>query len=96
MSEYFEASEKLPAPTMDMHRGIAALIGELQAIDAYSQRYEACTDPELRLVMAHHRDHHKKQASMMLEWIRRRDVKFDHELKTALFKAGPITAPFQS
>ena len=91
-----ETPDNLPAPTLDMHRGLAQLVQELQAIDAYMQRHEACTDPELRLVLAHHRDLHKKQAAMLLEWIRRRDVRFDHELKTALFKAGPITAPVQS
>jgi hypothetical protein len=93
---YVEPLDKLPAPIMDMHRGIAGLISELQAVDAYAQRYEACTDSELRLVIAHHRDQHKKQAAMLLEWLRRRDSRLDHELKTALFKAGPICAPFQS
>jgi uncharacterized protein len=28
---------------------------------------------------------------MVLEWIRRRDPKMDHELRDSLFKTGPIT-----
>jgi hypothetical protein len=91
-----EPLEKLNAPLLDMHRGLAALIDSLQALDAYTQRHEACTDPELRLVLANHRDAQKKQAAMLLEWVRRRDVRFDHELKNALFKAGPITADKQT
>lgn len=87
-----EPLEKLTAPLLDMHRGLASLIAALQALDSTTQRHEACTDPELRLVLAAHRDAHKKQAAMLLEWVRRRDVRFDHELKQALFKAGPITA----
>jgi hypothetical protein len=93
---YLEPVEKLAAPTQDMHRGLASIIEALHAVDSYTQRYDACTDPELRLIIAHHRDQHKAQAAMLLEWVRRRDVRFDHELKQALFKAGPITAQFKS
>ncbi|MEN9868799.1 MAG: hypothetical protein RL748_4389 [Pseudomonadota bacterium] len=93
---YIEPHDKLDAPTRDMHRGLAALIEALQAVDHYNQRYDTCTDPELRLIIAHHRDQHKAQAAMLLEWVRRRDVRFDHELKQALFKAGPITAAIKS
>ena len=91
-----EPLDKLPAPLLDMHRGLASLIAALQHVDSYSQRHEACTDPELKLVLANHRDAHKKQAAMLLEWVRRRDVRFDHELKAVLFKAGPITAEKQT
>ncbi len=87
-----ESPEKLSAPLLDMHRGLASLIVALQAVDSCSQRHEACTDPELRLVLAKQRDAHKREVAMLLEWVRRRDVRFDHEFKQALFKAGPITA----
>jgi hypothetical protein len=36
------------------------------------------------------RDGEKKNIAMLLEWIRRHDPKFDHALRAALFKAGPI------
>jgi hypothetical protein len=91
-----EPIDKLAAPSMDMHRAIRSLIDELEALDGYTQRYEACTDPELRLVIAHHRDKKKEHAAMLLEWMRRRDSKLDQELHAALFKAGPITAQHRS
>ncbi len=91
---YQEPLDKLSAPTMDMHRAIAALIEKLQELDAQNQRHEGCTDPELRLLLAHGRDAGKRQIAMLLEWMRRRDVKFDIDMKAVLFKAGPIVAPY--
>lgn len=83
---------KLSAQTMDMHRAITSLMRKLESLDGYNQRFDACTDPELKRIIAHSRDEEKAHASMLLEWIRRRDPTMDHELRTALFKAGPITA----
>ena len=90
---YHEPIEKLSAQTMDMHRAITSLVEELETVDWYNQRFDACTDPELKRILAHNRDEEKEHASMLLEWIRRRDPKMNHELHEALFKAGPITAP---
>ena len=90
-----EPAAGLPAPTLDMHRAIAALAEELAALDASNQRFEACTDPELRRVLAQRGDVCRKQLAMLLEWMRRRDNRLDKELKDALFKAGPIVAQFQ-
>ena len=64
---------------------------ELEAVDWYNQRVDACTDPELKRILEHNRDEEKEHAAMVLEWIRRRDPKMDHELKENLFKTGPIT-----
>lgn len=88
---YHEPLEKLSTETMDMHRAIQSLMEELEAVDWYNQRADACADPELKAILEHNRDEEKEHASMMLEWIRRRDPKFDHELKDSLFKTGPIT-----
>ena len=88
---YHEPVEKLSKETMDMHRAIVSLMEELEAVDWYNQRVDACSDPELKAILAHNRDEEKEHAAMVLEWIRRRDPKFDHELKDALFKEGPIT-----
>jgi len=88
---YHEPLEKLSAATMDMHRAITSLMEELEAVDWYNQRVDACGDPELKAILAHNRDEEKEHAAMVLEWIRRRDPAFDHELKDALFKTGPIT-----
>lgn len=88
---YHELVEKLSKETMDMHRAIVSLMEELEAVDWYNQRVDACSDPELKAILAHNRDEEKEHAAMVLEWIRRRDPKFDHELKDSLFKEGPIT-----
>ena len=88
---YHEPVEKLSAATMDMHRAIVSLMEELEAVDWYNQRVDACTDPDLKAILAHNRDEEKEHAAMVLEWIRRRDPVFDHELKDTLFKNGPIT-----
>ena len=84
----------LPATALDMHRAIGALVAALQALDLNSQRFEACTDPELRRVLAHAGDTSRREAAMLFEWMRRRDARLDKELKEALFKAGPIVAQF--
>ena len=89
-----EAAEDLPAPIMDMHRAIGALGEEFAALDLTNQRFEACTDPELRRVLAYRGDACRKQVAMLLEWMRRRDSRLDKEMKEALFKAGPIVAQF--
>ena len=44
----------------------------------------------LFLVLAHNRDEEKEHASMLLEWIRRRDPKFDEALRTYLFTEGDL------
>ncbi|HTN65961.1 MAG TPA: ferritin-like domain-containing protein [Burkholderiaceae bacterium] len=88
---YHEPIEKLSAATMDMHRAVQSLMEELEAVDWYNQRVDACTDPELKRILEHNRDEEKEHAAMVLEWIRRHDPKMDHELKENLFKTGPIT-----
>lgn len=88
---YHEPIEKLSIETMDMHRAVQSLMEELEAVDWYNQRVDACTDQELKQILAHNRDEEKEHAAMVLEWIRRRDSKLDHELKEYLFKTGPIT-----
>ena len=84
----------LPATALDMHRAIATLVAALQSLDASTQRLEACTDPELRRVLAHAGDTSRREAAMLFEWMRRRDARPDKEMKEALFKAGPIVAQF--
>ena len=82
---YHEPVELLSAETRDMHRAIVSLMEELEAVDWYNQRVDACSDPELKAVLAHNRDEEKEHASMVLEWIRRRDPSFDKELRDYLF-----------
>jgi hypothetical protein len=47
-------------------------------------------DEELRLILEHNRDEEKEHASMILEWIRRRDPKFDECLRQYLFTSGSV------
>jgi ferritin-like protein len=85
-----ESVGELSAKTRDMHRAIASLIEELEAVAWYQQRAEACTDPALKAILAHNRDEEKEHASMVLEWIRRNDATFSKELKDYLFTDKPI------
>jgi len=87
---YHEPIEKLSSATQDFHRAIVSLIEELEAVDWYNQRVDACIDPELKRVLAHNRDEEIEHAAMTLEWIRRNNSKFDEELRERLFKPGPI------
>ena len=87
---YHEPVEELSAETRDMHRAIVSLMEELEAVDWYNQRVDACKDTELAAILAHNRDEEKEHAAMLLEWIRRRDQKLDDELKDYLFTSKPI------
>ena len=87
---YHEPVEELSDETRDMHRAIVSLMEELEAVDWYNQRVDACKDGELREILAHNRDEEKEHAAMVLEWIRRRDPTFSAELKEALFTDGPM------
>jgi hypothetical protein len=87
-----ESVEALEPKTIEMHRAIASLIEELEAVDWYSQRIDASRDAALREVLAHNRDEEKEHACMALEWIRRQDPTFDRLLREILFRSGPITA----
>ena len=82
---------KVNDKTKDMHRAIISLIEELEAVDWYNQRVDACKDDELKAILAHNRDEEKEHASMVLEWIRRQDPSFDKELKDYLFTEKSIT-----
>ena len=87
---YHEPIEELSDETRDMHRAITSLMEELEAVDWYNQRVNACKDGELKAILAHNRDEEKEHAAMVLEWIRRKDSSFDKELKDYLFTDKPI------
>lgn len=87
---FHESEDKLSEKTMDMHRAIVSLMEELEAVDWYSQRVDAATDPALKAILAHNRDEEKEHAAMTLEWIRRNDPAFDKELRDWLFTDKPL------
>ncbi|PRQ01188.1 encapsulin-associated ferritin-like protein [Enhygromyxa salina] len=88
---YHEPLERLSDKTQDVHRAIISLMEELEAVDWYNQRVDACTDDELRKILAHNRDEEIEHAAMALEWLRRRMPVFDSQLREYLFKEGSIT-----
>jgi ferritin-like protein len=87
---YHESVDELSDETRDMHRAIISLMEELEAVDWYNQRVDACKDGELKAILAHNRDEEKEHAAMVLEWIRRKDDRFSKELKDYIFTDKPI------
>ena len=92
------SSESLHAPrdrlskkTISMHQAISSLMEELEAVDWYRQRADDCEDEALKDILLHNMREEMEHAAMVLEWIRRNDEDFAHELKDNLFKDGPIT-----
>lgn len=87
---YHEPINEISDETRDMHRAISSLMEELEAVDWYNQRADACKDSDLKAILEHNRDEEKEHAAMVLEWIRRKDPSFDKELKNFLFTDKPI------
>ncbi len=87
---YHEPVAELSGESRDLHRAIISLMEELEAVDWYNQRMDACGDQELRAILKHNRDEEMEHASMVLEWIRRRVPEFDKELRDYLFSDKPI------
>lgn len=85
-----EAPELISEETKNMHRAIVTLIEELEAVDWYQQRADACSDKELREVILHNKNEEIEHAMMTLEWIRRNSPEFDEQLRTYLFSDKPI------
>src|SRR5215471_18062981 len=86
-----EPVEKLKPETPDIHRAVVSLIEELEAIDWYRQRADACSDDELKAILEHNMNEEIEHASMVLEWLRRHVPKVDEALKTYLFTTGDVT-----
>jgi ferritin-like protein len=87
---FHEEIADLSDETRDMHRAIQSLMEELEAVDWYNQRADACKDEQLKAILVHNRDEEKEHAAMVLEWIRRKDATFSKELKDYLFTENPI------
>ncbi len=87
-----ESPELLSEETKNMHRAIASLREELDAVDWYQQRADVCSDDELRAVLVHNKNEEIEHAMMVLEWIRRHNDVFDTNAKAYLYSSGPITS----
>jgi ferritin-like protein len=85
-----ESPQQLSPELIDRHRAIVSLMEELEAIDWYDQRIEACQDAELGRILIHNRDEEKEHVAMTLEWLRRHDSALDRQLRKYLFRDGEI------
>ena len=77
--------ERLSQETLNLHFAIVSLMEELDAIDWYRQRADDAEDETLKQLLLHNMREEMEHASMLLEWIRRRDSDFERFLKTYLF-----------
>jgi ferritin-like protein len=77
---------------LNIHRALASLQEELEAIDYYHQRVEVSDDESLKAVLAHNRDDEMEHAAMLLEWLRRAMPGFDGQMKKFLFTSEALTA----
>jgi ferritin-like protein len=80
-----EPIDELKPGSRDLHRAIQSLMEEMEAVDWYNQRADACDDDELRAILVHNRNEEMEHAAMVIEWIRRRVPEFDKELRDYLF-----------
>lgn len=87
---YHEPTGALRDETMDMHRALVSLQEELEAVDWYRQRSDACSNEELRAILTHNMREEIEHASMLLEWLRRHDTDFKEKLHTYLFAKDDI------
>jgi ferritin-like protein len=87
---YHEPLEKLSSTTQDMHRALVSLQEELEAVDWYQQRADACADAELKAILLHNMREEIEHAAMVLEWLRRNHPDFQRHLRTYLFQEKPI------
>jgi ferritin-like protein len=93
---YHEDTQRLSEKTQNMHRAIVSLQEELEAVDWYQQRADACTDASLKAILLHNMEEEIEHAAMALEWLRRNHAGFNENLRTYLFTTDPITEVEQS
>jgi uncharacterized protein len=86
-----EDQNQLREETRDMHRALVSLQEELEAVDWYRQRVDACSDAALSEILAHNMREEMEHAAMIIEWLRRNDSTFESNLRTYLFTDLPIT-----
>lgn len=87
---YHEPLDQLSAETRNMHQALVSLQEELEAVDWYRQRADACTDQELKEVLLHNMREEIEHACMVLEWLRRRNTDFADNMETYLFTREAI------
>jgi ferritin-like protein len=91
MASYNEPVTELSPAAREIHRGLASIIEELEAIDWYHQRIDVSGVEDLKAVLTHNRDEEIEHMSMVLEWVRRQMPEFDQQLRRYLFTSAPLT-----
>jgi ferritin-like protein len=87
---FHEPLDKLSTTTQDMHRALVSLQEELEAVDWYQQRADACEDDALKAILLHNMHEEIEHAAMVLEWLRRHHPGFKQHLHTYLFTSQAI------
>ncbi len=82
---WYEDRKSVSVENGDMQRAIDSLREELEAVNAYNQRADACADEQLRKILLHNAHEEKEHAAMLLEWMQQRDAELSKELKEYLF-----------
>jgi len=88
---YHEPPEPMSEAVRDLHRVLASVEEELEAIDWYRQRAEVTHDPSARDLLLHNMNEEVEHAVMGFEWLRRNVPRFDEMMRLYLFTSEPIT-----
>jgi|MudIll2142460700_1097286.scaffolds.fasta_scaffold1060250_2 hypothetical protein len=90
---YHESLNRLTKDARNMHRAIVSLKEELEAIDWYQERADACSDRLLKDVLLQYRNEEIEHATAVMEWIRRHDGHFDAMMRAyqLMLTEQPIT-----
>lgn len=87
---YHEPFDMISKEARDLHRALVSCQEELEAVDWYRQRSDACEDPQLSEILLHNMAEEVEHFAMTLEWLRRNSAVFDEQLRTYLFSQGNI------
>ena len=90
-----ENEKNLSEKTLNMRRAINSLREELEAVDWYNQRADACTDENLKKILIHNANEEKEHAAMLMEWLRQADEKFAEEMKDYIFSGSADIASLE-
>lgn len=84
-----EPRELLSPVTLATHQALVSLMEELEAIDSYAQRADACDDVHLKKVLLHNMNDEMEHAAMLIEWLRGNNHEFAQQLTKFLFTKTP-------
>ncbi|HZE09109.1 MAG TPA: hypothetical protein VE110_10195 [Gemmatimonadaceae bacterium] len=88
--QYHEPPDELSAKTRTFARMITSLIEEAEAIGWYEQRLALEKDREARAIMRNAQHEEFKHFGMDLEFLLRRNAKWQEVLRGILFQPGDI------